>query len=284
MKIKKAIITAAGYGTRFLPITKTIPKEMLPVVDRPIIHWIVSECAQAGIEEVIIVADPNKVEVYEDYFHSRAEDVRKFTVENRRFDRVEKLNEVFNLPKITVIPVNRKFPYGNGQPILSAKKYLEKEEAFVVCWGDDLFKSKTSAIKQIVNEFYTFPCDGLLGVVPASLELLSKGAALKIKEGTENQVECLKEKASIEELKNDPSYTNLYSIGRFVLTPKIFDYLTPDATGKDNELWLADANDKLARNGTVRFHKLTGDFYTTGDPTSYLKAQIAFSSTDESIK
>lgn len=277
MEVKKALITAAGYGTRFLPITKTIPKEMLPIVDRPIIHWIVNECKEAGIEEVIIVADPNKVALFKDYFENKVTEINDFMLQHQRTDRIEKLNSVFELPRITVIAVNREYPYGNGQPILSAREHLEGEEAFVICWGDDLFKSSVSAVKQMVDAYRESPSDGLLGVVPASVELLSKGAALKLKKGTRNRVECLKEKASIEELKNDRSYSNLYSIGRFVLTPKIFYYLTPEDTGKDGELWLADANDKLARNGIVNYVQLVGDFYTTGDPASYLGAQIAFS-------
>lgn len=277
MEIRKALITAAGYGTRFLPITKSIPKEMLPIVAKPIIHWIVEECAEAELLEVIIVVDPNKVELFTDYFENESKEIFEFMYENRRPDRIEKLNAVFKLPKITILPVNREYPYGNGQPILSAKNLLENEDAFVICWGDDLFKSKVSAVKQLVDEYRSYPCEGLLGVIPASVELISSGAALKVKKETINQIESITEKASAEELRNDPNYTNLYSIGRFILTPRIFDYLTPTSTGKDGELWLADANNKLAQGSTVRYFELSGDFYTTGDPANYLSAQIAFS-------
>lgn len=276
MKIKKALITAAGFGSRFLPITKTIPKEMLPVVNKPIIHWIVEECASANLEEIIIVASPAEIRTFEDYFYGHAEDIKQLMYEQGKVDRWEKVEKIFTLPQITVIPENRKLPYGNGRPILTAKEILRREDAFVVCWGDDLMLSKTSTVRQIVEYFRNTPCDGLLGVVPAPLELLSKGSALVIKKDTKNQVERMKEKASVEELKNDPAYSDLYSIGRFVLTPKIFEYLQPSATGKDGELWLQDANDKVARNGDVRFLQLEGKFYTTGDPDKYLEAQNAF--------
>lgn len=276
MKIKKALITAAGFGSRFLPITKTFPKEMLPIVDKPIIHWIVEECAEAGIEEIIIVASPDEVRTFEDYFYGHAENIKQLMYEQGKVDRWEKVEKIFKLPQITVIPENRKLPYGNGRPILTGKKSLKNEDAFVVCWGDDLMLSKTSTVKQIVHYMQKDPCDTVLGVVPAPLELLSQGAAIVKKEGTKNQVERMKEKATIEELKKDPAYTNLYSIGRFVLTPIIYKYLTPDAIGKDGELWLQDVNDKVARNGVTKFLKLEGKFYTTGDPQAYLKAQIAF--------
>lgn len=277
MKIKKALITAAGFGSRFLPITKTFPKEMLPIINKPIIHWIIEECAAANIEEVIIVASPDEVRTFEDYFYGHAENIKQLMYEQGKVDRWEKVEKIFELPKITVIPENRKLPYGNGRPILTAKNILKKEKSFVICWGDDLMLSKTPSVKQIVDYFSEQQdCDAVLGVVPAPIELLTKGAVIVIKEGTKNQVARMKEKPSEKELSEDKSYSNLYSIGRFVLTPKVYDYLTPDATGRDGELWLQDVNDKVAQNGKTLFKKLEGKFYTTGDPEKYLEAQKAF--------
>ncbi len=271
MEIKKAIITAAGFGSRFLPITKTIPKEMLPIIDKPIIHYIVKECSEAGIEEVIIVAAPDEVKIFEDYFYGHGENIRLLMQLQGKMDRWEKVKQVFELPKVVVIPENRTIPYGNGRPILTAKEILKDEEAFVVCFGDDLVLSKTSAVKQIVDFAKEHPADGYLQVINVDKEFITKGGEVRIKEGTEFQVEKVIEKPNLEDV-----VSTLYSFGRYVVTPKIFDYLTPDSTGKDGEIWLADANARIAENHTLLANVVDGEFYTTGDPENYMKAQNAF--------
>jgi len=274
--IKKAIITAAGFGSRFLPITKTIPKEMLPVIDKPIIHWVVDECASAGIEEIIIVVAPDEVATFEKYFYGNAKNIKELMYRQGKIDRWKKVEELFNLPLITVIPEDRNIPYGNGRPVLTAKKHLENEEAFVVCFGDDMILGQESSVKQLIQAFENDSCDGLIAVEDVSDEVIVTGGAVKIKDGTKNVVDYIIEKPSLEE---KPS--NLFSYGRFVLTPKIFDYLTPGALGKDNEVWLQDANSKIAENHTLKFKVIDGKYYTTGDPDRYLKTQIAYASANQ---
>ncbi len=271
MKINKALITAAGFGSRFLPITKTIPKEMLPIIDKPIIHYIVKECADAGIEEVIIVAAPDEVKIFEDYFYGHAENIRMLMQLQGKMDRWQKVKQVFELPKITVIPENRTIAYGNGRPILTAKTILEHEEAFVVCFGDDLVLSEVSAVKQAVDFFKENKCEGVMQVVEMPKEHITKGGEVRIKKGTKNQVERVIEKPKLEEVES-----TLYSYGRFVLTNKIFKYLTPDLIGQNEEIWLQDANAELAKHHKMLVNVVDGEFYTTGDPENYLKAQNAF--------
>lgn len=271
MKIKKAIITAAGFGSRFLPFTKIFPKEMLPIIDKPIVHYIVQECSDAGLEEIIIVSAPDEVHIYEDYFFGQAEHIRSLLEKQGKLDRWTNVEKIFNLPKITVIPEDRSIPYGNGRPIISAKSLVENEEAFVVCWGDDLVLSDVSAVKQIVDFYEQNPADGILQVIDTTKEIVSKGGQVIIKEGTENEVKEVIEKAPIEEITS-----TLYSYGRYVCTPLVFNYLTPSSTGKDGEVWLADALDKVSSNHKMLAQVVDGEFYTTGDPESYLKAQNAF--------
>ena len=269
--IKKALITAAGFGSRFLPITKTFPKEMLPIIDKPIIQYLVEECAEAGIKDIIIVVSPGEVSKFEDYFFGRASNIRALMYRQGKLDRWEKVKQVFDLPKISIFPQDERLPYGNGRPILTAKDALENEEAFVVLWGDDLVLSKVSAVKQILEDFESDPCDGILAVQEVPWEEVDRYGIVKLKEGTKNLIETV-----IEKPKRDQAPSNLASYGRYVLTPKIFEHLRPGAIGLDDELWLQDANDKVAKDGQMRVKKVEGEWLTTGDPLRYMKAHLKF--------
>lgn len=271
MPIKKAVITAAGFGSRFLPITKTFPKELLPIIDKPIIQYLVEECAEAGIKEVIIVAAPHEVSKFEDFFYGRATNIRALMRKQKKLDRWNKVKQVFDLPKVSVIPQDDTLPYGNGRPFLSIKNMLEKEEAFVAMWGDDLVLGKTSAVKQLVDDYQKNPCDGILAVQQVPDSEVDRYAMVKIREGTKDEVETV-----IEKPKQKDAPSNLASYGRYILTPKIFEYLTPKATGLDGELWLQDANHHLAQNGRIRVKVIKGEWMTTGDPIRYMKAHLKF--------
>jgi len=270
-KIKRAIITAAGFGSRFLPITKTFPKEMLPIIDKPIIQYLVEECAEAGIEEVIIVAAPAEVTKFEDYFYGSATNIRTLMIRQGKLDRWEKVEKVFRLPKITIVPQDDRLPYGNGRPVLTAKDLVEGDEAFVVLFGDDLVLAEESSVKQIIEHFNSGDNDGVIGAQKVAKSELSKYGIVKIAEGSKDQVEYLVEKPDPEEAPSD-----LASYGRYVLTPKVFEYLKADATGKDGELWIADAIDEVAKHGVVRVKAIDGEWMTTGDPLNYMKAHIKF--------
>ncbi len=169
------------------------------------------------------------------------------------------------------MPQDERLPYGNGRPVISAKDLVINDEAFVVMWGDDLVLSKVSAVKQIVDYFNDNPCDGVLAVQEVPDSEVDRYGIVKLKEGSDVQIETVIEKPALE---NAPS--NLASYGRYILTPKIFDYLVGNATGLDDELWLQDANDKVAKNGDVRVKVVEGEWMTTGDPLRYMKAHIKF--------
>lgn len=268
--ISKAVITAAGFGSRFLPITKTFPKEMLPIVDKPIIQYLVEECAQAGIEEVIIIASPSEVTKFEDYFYGRATSIRTLMIRQGKLDRWDKVEQLFKLPKITIVPQDEGLPYGNGRPILTVKD-LVSDGPFVVMWGDDLVLSEVSAVKQLIEAFEASPCDGLLAAQEVPWSEVDRYGVLKIKAGTQDEIETV-----IEKPNRDQAPSNLVSYGRYILTPEIFKYLKPDATGLDDEMWLQDANDQVAKHGLVRYKIINGEWMTTGDPIRYMKAHLQF--------
>lgn len=270
-QVKKAIITAAGFGSRFLPITKTFPKEMLPIIDKPIIQYLVEECAEAGIEEVIIIASPGEVTKFEDYFYGSATNIRTLMIRQGKLDRWHKVEQIFKLPKITIMPQDERLPYGNGRPVLTAIDLVKNDEAFAVLYGDDLVLSEESAMRQLVQDYHRHPCDGILAVQEVPESEVEKYGIVKLKANSQDEVDRVVEKPSI---KDAPS--RLASYGRYILTPKIFEYLKSDAVGLDDELWLQDANDRLARAGKVRIKVVEGEWMTTGDPLRYMKAHIQY--------
>ena len=188
-----------------------------------------------------------------------------------KLDRWDKVEQIFKLPKITIIPQDDRLPYGNGAPILSAKDLVNGDSAFVVMWGDDLVLSEVSAVKQIVDFFEQNLCDGVLAVQEVPDSEVNRYGIVKLKEGTRDEVETVIEKPDI---KNAPS--NMASYGRYVLTPKVFEYLNANNTGLDGEMWLQDANDQLAKHGTVKVKKVDGEWMTTGDPLRYMKSMVKF--------
>ncbi|MBU0978276.1 MAG: sugar phosphate nucleotidyltransferase [Patescibacteria group bacterium] len=275
-KITKAIITAAGFGSRFLPITKTFPKEMLPIIDKPIIQYLVEECAEAQIEEVIIVVSPTEVAKFEDYFNGSATNIRTLMIRQGKLDRWDKVEQLFKLPKITIMPQDDSLPYGNGRPVLTAKDLVINDPAFVILFGDDLVLSQVAAVKQIVDDFVAKPCDGVLAVQEVPASEVERYGIVKLKKGSQVQVEAV-----IEKPKRASAPSHLASYGRYVLTPKIFRYLKPKSLGLDGELWLQDANDKVAKRGNLRVKVVDGEWMTTGDPLRYMKAHINFMLADE---
>ena len=270
--VKKAIITDAGFASRYLPITKTIPKAMIPIGAKPVMQLCVEECAEAGIEEIIIVATPNTKarEIYDDYFHNPANNVKELLDKQGKSERFEPVAKVLNFPKITVIEQDPTLPYGNGSPIVSAKQFVESEEAFVVLYSDDLILGKGD-VKVLIDTYNANP--GAKAVIAAQEmpeEVWSKYGMIALKDnGTLSHI--------VEKPKTpDLSPSNLTSYGRYLLTPEVFDYLVPSNTGLDGELWTVDAITKLAETGDVIVAKSEGKWITTGDPKNYFFALLEY--------
>lgn len=270
--VKKAIITDAGFASRYLPITKTIPKAMVPIGPKPVMQLCVEECITAGIEEIIIVATPGTMarEIYENYFHDRASNVAELLEKQGKAERFEPVREILNFPKITVIEQDASLPYGNGSPILSAKDYVRDDEAFVVLYSDDLIFGG-SDVKTLIDTFAAHP------------EAKAVIAAQEMPETVWHKygMIALKENGSLSHIVEKPktpeeSPSNLTSYGRYLLTPEVFDYLVPNNTGLDGELWTVDAITRLAEHGDVIVAKSTGKWMTTGDPKNYFMALLEY--------
>lgn len=270
--VKKAIITDAGFASRYLPITKTIPKAMIPIGSKPVMQLCVEECAEAGIEEIIIVATPNtkSKEIYEDYFHNPSENVKALLEKQGKMDRFEPVEKILKFPKITVIEQDPNLPYGNGSPILSAKDFVKNEEAFVVLYSDDLILGEGD-VKTLISEYEKHPeAKAVITAQEMPEEVWSKYGMIALKDnGTLSHI--------VEKPKTpDLSPSNLSSYGRYLLTPEVFNYLVPTNTGLDGELWTVDAITKLAENGDVVVAKSKGKWITTGDPKNYFMAHLEY--------
>lgn len=274
MKIKKAVIAVAGSGTRLLPATKAMPKEMLPIVDKPIIQLVVEELIEAGIEDIIFVTRWDKKPLEDHFDHSVAleDDLRK-SGKTDVADNISRIAEMANF-----VHVRQKGPYGNGTPVLSAASLVDNEP-FIFCFGDDLVKSKISFTKQMVED-YEKTGNLIMGVQEVEEKDVVRYGIVKLKEGT-NQMEDIIEKPSIEEA---PS--RLAGFGRYILNQEIIDILRNTSLGKGNELWITDAIKEYIRRGGVFLAKeiKDGQWLTTGDPANYLKSILAYASDREDLK
>lgn len=270
-KPTKAIITDAGFASRYLPITKTLPKAMLPFGNRPIMQLIVEECIEAGIKEIIIVATAEGKPIYEDYFNNSVNRIRKQLASQGKEDRYEAVQKVLDFPKITVIEQDPSYPYGNGSPVASAQKFIRDDEAFIVVYSDDVVFG-SSDVKTLIDSYEKHP-DAKAIIIAQKMprEVLDKYGIIKLKDESKQRLHDIVEKPKIEDA---PS--NLTSYGRYLLTPEIFQYLNPSNTGLDDELWTVDAITRMAETGDVYVEETRGEWMTTGDPKNYFLAHLRY--------
>ncbi|MFA6927981.1 MAG: UTP--glucose-1-phosphate uridylyltransferase [Patescibacteria group bacterium] len=272
-KIKKAIVAVAGSGTRFLPATKAMPKEMLPIVDKPIIQLVVEELVEAGIEDIILVTKWDKKPL-EDHFDKAwaLENELKKSGKEKMYREIKNISEMANF-----IYVRQKGPYGNGTPILSAAS-LVRDEPFVHVWGDDLVKSKVSFTKQMVDDYALHGCP-MIGVQEVPECETSRYGIVKLKDKT-MEIEDI-----IEKPEPGKSPSCLADFGRMILNQEIIDILRKIPLGKDGELWTVDAIREYVRQGNKFMAKkiIDGEWLTTGDPLNYLKAVVKYAVDREDI-
>lgn len=267
----KAIITDAGCASRYLPITKTVPKGMLAIGAKPIMQIVVEECAEAGISEIIIVTTPESKPIYEDYFNNAAVKIKKQLHSQGKDDRYKPVEQLSDLPKINIIVQDPTLPYGNGSPVASARKFIQDDEAFVVIYSDDVVFG-SSDVRTLIESYQQHPdANAIIIAQEMPREVLNKYGIIKLADESKMTLHNIVEKPKIEDA---PS--NLTSYGRYLLTPEVFQYLKPKNTGLDNELWTVDAITKMAEEGEVIVEKTKGHWMTTGDPKNYFLAYLKY--------
>lgn len=265
MNIKKAVIPVGGLGTRFLPATKAQPKEMLPIVDKPAVQYIVEEAVASGIESIIFVTGRNKKSI-EDHFDKSFE-LEQMLAEKQKYEILKEVQRISSLANIHYI--RQKEPKGLGHAVLCAEQFIG-DEPFAVLLGDDLMVSEQPALKQMMDAYH-YTKQSIIGVKKVSDEDVSKYGIIDPgrKFGHIHSVRDLVEKPSIEQA---PS--NIAIMGRYILNPSIFSFLKSIKRGVGNEIQLTDALRLQCENEKLFALELEGKRYDIGDKAGYLKAMI----------
>ncbi len=267
MKVRKAIIPAAGLGTRFLPATKAVPKEMIPIVDKPTIEYIVEEAVASGIEEILIITGRNKKAI-EDHF-DRAIELEMNLERDGKTELLELVDKSTNMANIHYI--RQKNPKGLGHAISCAKAFVGNEP-FAVLLGDDVVDSDIPCLKQLIDA-YDIHGTSILGVQEVERENVNKYGIVKGNKINDKEylVEDLVEKPKVTE-----SPSNVAILGRYIITPEIFEVLENTKPGKGNEIQLTDGLKTLIEKQKIYAHIFDGKRYDVGDKLGFLKATVDF--------
>ncbi|MDQ0200747.1 UTP--glucose-1-phosphate uridylyltransferase GalU [Neobacillus ginsengisoli] len=274
-KVRKAIIPAAGLGTRFLPATKAMPKEMLPIVDKPTIQYIVEEAIASGIEDIIIVTGKGKRAI-EDHFDF-APELEQNLIEKGKLDLLDKVQYSTNLADIHYI--RQKEPKGLGHAVWCARNFIG-DEPFAVLLGDDIVQSETPCLRQLIN-IYKETLSSVIGVQTVPNEETHRYGIIDpaSQDGRRYQVQNL-----VEKPLQGCAPSNLAIMGRYILTPEIFMFLEQQETGAGGEIQLTDAIQKLNQIQRVFAYDFEGKRYDVGEKVGFVKTTIEFALQEPSLR
>ncbi|KNY30324.1 UTP--glucose-1-phosphate uridylyltransferase GalU [Pseudobacteroides cellulosolvens] len=275
MRVRKAIIPAAGLGTRFLPATKAQPKEMLPIVDKPTIQYIVEEAIDSGIEDIIIVTGRNKraIEDHFDKSYELEEELRK----KEKQDLLAQVQDISNLVDIHYI--RQKEPKGLGHAIYCAKSFIGNEP-FAVLLGDDIVNSEVPCLKQMISIYNEYKTT-VLGVQHVPQEDVPKYGIVSCKQ-VDDRVYKVKDLVEKPDIENAPS--NIAILGRYIISPHIFEFLESATPGKGGEIQLTDALKSLISNEAIYAYDFEGKRYDVGNRLGFLEATVEYALTRDDIK
>ena len=273
--VKKAIIPAAGLGTRFLPATKAQPKEMLPIVDKPTLQYIIEEAIASGIEEILIITGRNKKSI-EDHFDKSIE----LELELEKSGKTEMLEMVRHISDmINIQYIRQKEPRGLGHAILCAKSFIG-DEPFAVILGDDIVDSKTPCLKQLLDIYYEYNTT-IIGVQKIDRNDVNKYGIIQGKYIDEN-IHLIKDLVEKPDIESAPS--SIAILGRYILKPDIFKILENQKPGKNNEIQLTDALKTLCETQAMYAYEFEGKRYDVGEKFGFLQATVEFALKNNELK
>lgn len=268
-KVRKAVIPAAGFGTRFLPQTKAMPKEMLPIVDKPVIQYVVEEIVSSGIDDIVVVTGANKRAI-EDHFDSPNQDLVTNLLAGKKEKMLEEVRQLAEMANF--IYIRQKGPYGNGTPVLAAEPVIE-DEPFAVIWGDEFIYSTPPRLKQMIEVHEKYG-----GIVISGVRIEKKEdlARYGIADVTPVEGNVYKINEIIEKPDPDNAPSNLATHGAYILPPEIFEALKTLEPGKGGEVWLVDGINKLKAKGVPVYavEIKDGRYYDTGNKLEYMKTVV----------
>ena len=278
-KIRKAVIPAAGFGTRFLPQTKAMPKEMLPIVDKPVIQYVVEEAVASGIEDIVIVTGALKRAIEDHFDIMNAELVKNLEAGGKHelMEQTRKISELANF-----IYVRQKGPYGNGTPVLAAEPVIDNEP-FAVLWGDEFIYSRPPRLEQMMKVH-----EELGGIVISGVKIEKKEDLKRygIADITPVKNNVYKINAIVEKPEPDKAPSNLATHGAYIFPPEIFAALRKVQPGKGGEIWLVDAINMLKDQGVPVYavEIENGKYYDTGNKIEYMKTVVELALEHSEIK
>lgn len=275
VKVRKAIIPAAGLGTRFLPATKAQPKEMLPIVDKPTIQYIIEEAVAAGIEEILIITGRNKRAI-EDHFDKSVE-LELELKEKKKDDLLKMVQDISNMVQIHY--VRQKEPKGLGHAILCAKTFVGNEP-FAVMLGDDVVDAEVPCLKQLIDVYNEYKTT-VLGVQQVPMSDVNKYGIVK---GMHIEDGVYKVKDLVEKPQKEQAPSNVAILGRYIITPQIFEVLEHTRPGKGGEIQLTDALKELLNREAMYAYTFKGRRYDVGDKLGFLEATVEYALKREDLK
>ena len=275
-KVRKAVIPAAGYGTRFLPATKAMPKEMLPIVDKPIIQIVVEEAIAAGITDIVIVTGWNKRSI-EDHFDFPFA-LSRYLQETGKTEQAKEVARISTLANF--IYIRQKGPYGNGTPVLNAWQAIG-DEPFAILWGDEFIAAEPPRLRQMMDVWEKTGVPNISAVRVPEASVFKYGIAdVTPVEGNVYKIKRIVEKPKVGEAPG-----NLAAHGAYIMTPRLFEILDKTPPGKDGELWLVDAITTLAKEQDVHAVEIKkGRYYDTGNKLEYMKTVVEYALMHPEIK
>lgn len=271
-KITKAVIPVAGLGTRFLPITKGVAKELLPIIDKPALQYIIEECVASGIEEIYLITSPLKPAI-KNYFSKNIK-LEKFLSSKEKYEELKLVQNISNICKIYYLV--QKEPLGSAHAVNLAQKYI-KNEPFAVLYGDDLMSYDKPVLKQLI-EVYEKNDSNVLGVKKVKDDLVNRYGIIEFEDENLMKVKSIVEKPNI-----DSAPSNIASLGRYILKPEIFNELD-NLKMTNKEYQLTNAIDNLMQKQDFYACEFVGDYYDIGSKFGYLKANIEFGLKRDDIK
>lgn len=267
LPIRKAILPVAGFGTRFLPATKAQPKEMLPVVDKPVVQYLVEEAVASGIEEIIFVTGRGKRAI-EDHFDVSYE-LEDTLVEKNKQDLLAAVQKISGLARFSY--VRQPVPLGDGHALLQAAHLVDNDEAVLVIFGDCIYDSEIPTAKQLIETYEKYH-DPVIGLSEVAREDVSKFGVI---DGVDLDDSTYEVKGMVEKPKPEDAPSNLVAVGKYIITNEVFQVLAKMKEGKSGEIRLTDAFDLMLEEGKPLYgKKLAGEWLDTGDKFNFLKATI----------
>jgi len=270
--IKKAIIAAAGRGTRFLPVVKAYPKELVPILSKPNIQYLIEEAIGAGVTEIAIIIRSGETKI-QDYF-SLDEILEKYLIENHKIEYLDSLKQISNKAHLTFIQQPTNLPYGTGSPLLAAKEFIGSDD-FAYFYGDDFILEPTPGqlLSKMIAKLDQYQASSVMAVQEVSRDEISRYGSVKYLDNSQYPDQMIE---ICEKLPSNEAPSTSVNIGRFVCKNEILKNIDINQLSRDGELWFTDALTKLASEGIVLTQKTKNETWmTTGDPLRWLKANIA---------